>query len=253
MGLVEKAGFRSRSRSFTTRVRLPSASIPHVGMHLRFPGVALAALCFLAVSAPHARAQDLSLLYVHASSPNAELPAPAGFGVSGSVEAGDWLLRASFFRYGDETAKPGVVCRVYSPRIDCGPEEVRTSTSMGGLRLAGLRALRVAEPLRFALGAGVSFNAVSGSASGSSGRRADLHLPNGGQIGWLGLVALEIAPLASLPLRVRGSYGSHWLRFTGCVDDEDPTASTNVPFCGNERFDELSVGLTWDVSGMRGG
>jgi len=222
-------------------------------MRRRLFGAAAAALCLLAVFPRSGRAQELSLLFVRAGSPNTELPAPVGFGLSGGVLARGWLLRASFVRYGDDTAKPGLVCRVYSPRIDCGSEEVLTSTAMGGLRLEALRPLRLAEPVRLDLGGGVSFNAISATADGRSGRRADLHLPNGGQIGWLGLVSVEIAPLATLPLRLRGSYGSHWLRFTGCVDREDPTASSNVPFCGGERFDELSVGLTWDVTGMRGG
>jgi hypothetical protein len=216
-------------------------------MSHRTSAAAVAAFCLFSLGAVPLRAQELALLFVHASSPNAELRAPSGFALTGAVDVRSWLLEASFVRYSDETLKPGVVCRVYSPRIDCDPEEVQTSTSLGGLRLEALRALRLGDPVRLALGAGLSFNSVTATADGVSGRRADLHLPNGGQIGWLGLVSLDVAPLAGLPLRLGGSYGAHWLRFTGCVDPEDPTVSSNVPFCGHERFDEVAVGLTWTL------
>jgi hypothetical protein len=215
-------------------------------MRLRSSGVAAATLLLFASPV---RAQELSLLFVRATSPNVELPAPTGFSLAGTVDARDWLLHLAFVRYTDETLKTGVVCRVYSPRIDCGPEEVQTSTALGGLRLAVMRAVLPGEPVRLGIGGGLSFNALSGSADGRSGRRADFHVPNGGQIGYLALLSLDVSPLASLPVRLRGSYASHWVRFRGCVDPEDPTASVNVPFCGNPRFDELSVGLTWVLPG----
>jgi hypothetical protein len=215
-------------------------------MRLRSSWAAFAALLLLVSPL---RAQELSLLVVRATSPNAELPAPMGFSLTGTVAVYDWLFDAAFVRYTDATFKPGVVCRVYSPRIDCGPEEVHTSTALGGLRLAVQRAVRLGEPVRFGLGGGLSFNALSGTADGQSGRRADLHVPNGGQIGYLGLLSLDVAPVPKLPLHLRTSYASHWVRFRGCVDPEDPTASTNVPFCGNDRFNELSVGITWVMPG----
>ncbi len=216
-----------------------------VGMLSRTTGAVAVALCLAVPTARPVRAQEVALLFVHAASPNAELSAPTGFGLAGTVEVRSWLLQAAFARYTDETFKPGVVCRVYSPRIDCGPEEVETSTALGGLRLEVMRAWHPAQALRVGVGGGVSFSALSATADGVSGRRADIHLPNAGQLGVLGLVSVDVAPLPGLPLRLRGSYAAHLVRFRGCVDPEDPTASSNVPFCGDQRFDELSAGMTW--------
>ncbi len=219
---------------------------------MRFRSLRVAAAALLLLGCPLG-AQEVSLLFVRAASANAELPAPTGFSVAGTLGVRDWLLHLAFVRYADETLKTGVVCRVYSPRIDCGPEEVHTSTALGGLRLSVMRAVLPGAPVRLGIGGGLSFNALSGTADGRSGRRADFHVPNGGQIGYLGLLSLDVTPLAGLPLRLRGSYASHWVRLRGCVDPEDPTASANVPFCGDERFDELMVGLSWDLSVMRRG
>ncbi len=98
----------------------------------------------------------------------------------------------------------------------------------------------------------MSFNSLWASADGISGRRADLHLPNDGQLGYLGRVSVDLAPLPRLPLRLVGSYAVHWVRFRGCVDPTDPT-SGYAPFCGNERFREVALGLSWDLSALRGG
>jgi hypothetical protein len=196
-------------------------------------------------------AQELSLLFVRASSPNAELPAPTGFELAGRVESRGWVLGLGFARYSEETMKTGVVCRVYSPRIDCGSEQVNTNTALGGLRLEVMRDISVGDVARLGAGGGVSFNSVWASADGVSGRRADLQLPNDGQLGYLGRLSVDIAPVPSLPLRVEGSYAVHWVRFRGCADSADPT-SGYAPFCGNERFQELAVGLSWDLSGLRG-
>jgi hypothetical protein len=214
--------------------------------------MALSTVLLLLLAHP-LRAQELALLLVDATSPNADLPEPTGFSVGGSLEHRSWLLGAAFVRYTDETLKPGVVCRVYSPRIDCVPEAVRTSTAMGGLRLSAQRTVHLGERLRIGIGGGVSFNAVSATANGQSGRRADLYFPNAGQLGYLGLLSLDVAPLPRLPLRVRGTYGSHWVRFGGCADPDDPTASVNAPFCGGDRFQEWMIGLSLDLSAMRGG
>jgi hypothetical protein len=196
-------------------------------------------------------AQELSLLLVRASSPMRELPAPTGFELAGRVASRHWVLGVGFVRYAEETTKTGVVCRVYSPRIDCGSEQVQTNTALGGLRIEAMRSVRLGAAARLGVGGGVSFNSIWASADGVSGRRADLQLPNDGQLGYLGRLSMGIAPVPSLPLRVEGSYAVHWVRFRGCADPTDPT-SGYAPFCGNERFQELAVGLSWDLSGSRG-
>lgn len=201
----------------------------------------LSALGLVAYPAP---AQEVAAHAVHASSPNPELPAPEGFGISGEISNGDWLFRLGYVRYAEDTVKPGVVCRVYSPRVDCITEEVATTAKMGGLRMGVLRAVRFGEILRVGAGGGLSFNSVSASARGSSGRPADLDTPNAGQIGYLGMVSVDLTPVSSIPLRLVGTATTHWVDFEGCADPTDAT-SGYAPFCGVDRFGELTVGLSY--------
>lgn len=175
-----------------------------------------------------------------------------GFELSGQVETRGWILGLGFARYAEETQKSGTVCRVYSPRIDCGTEQVQTNAALGGLRIVVMRDVHVGDLARVGLGGGVSFNSLWASADGVSGRRADLHLPNDGQLGYLGRVSVDVAPVPGLPLRIVGSYAVHSVRFRGCVDATDPT-SGYAPFCGNERFREVALGLSWDLAALRGG
>lgn len=223
-------------------------------MRIRFPGAGMA-LSAVAVACLHPtamRAQEASFLIVRAASSNPELPAPAGFALAAHVEAESWLLSLGFVRYHDRTRKEGVVCRVYSPRIDCGAEEVEASTVLSGLRFEALRALYLGDVARIGVGGGVSFNSVTGSADGVSGRRADFYLPNDGQIGYLGRVSVAVKPWPGIPIRLTGSYAAHWVRFKGCSNPEDPTSGYD-PFCGMDRFREISVGVALDLAGLRGG
>lgn len=200
--------------------------------------------------APRASAQEVSALLVRASSANALLPHPEGFGLAGEVSAGDWLFGLDVVRHAEETRNPGRVCR--APGIACDVEEVTTSASLTGLRAALSRAFRLGPVLRLSAGAGVSFGAVSVTATGSSGRPAFLYVPNDGQLGWLGRVSMEIAPVPGFPLRLVGTYAAHWMAFRGCADPADPT-SGDAFFCGNDVFQELMVGVGWDLAGVRGG
>jgi len=211
---------------------------------------ATAALLLFAASPLHG--QEVSLSFVRASSPNPELPGPTGFALAGRVGSRGWVLGLGFVRYSEVTTKTGVVCRVYSPRIDCDSEQVETNTALGGLRIEAMRSVPMGDVAHLGVGGGVSFNSVRASADGVSGRRADLQLPNDGQLGYLARLSVDLAPVPSLPLRLEGSYAVHWVRFRGCVDPTDPT-SGYAPFCGDERFREWAVGLSWDLSGLRGG
>jgi len=211
----------------------------------------LAAAVLLFLAAAPLGAQELSLLFVRASSPNPELPAPTGFELAGRVGSRGWVIGLGFARYSQATTKTGVVCRVYSPRIDCDSEQVETNTALGGLRIEAMRSVPVGGVARLGVGGGASFNSVRASSDGVSGRRADLQLPNDGQLGYLGRLSVDVSPVPSLPLRVEASYAVHWVRFRGCADPTDPT-SGYAPFCGNDRFQELAVGLSWDLSGLRG-
>lgn len=220
-------------------------------MRFLFSRRGAAVLIALGLAAHPAPGQELAARAVHASSPNPELPGPDGFGLSGQVASGDWLFRIDFTRYAQETVKAGTVCRVYSPRVDCGTEEVSTSASMSGLRLGVLRTVGVGSAVRVGVGGGLSLSALSTSAWGVSGRRADLSAPRTAQPGYLGMLSVDVAPLRGVPLRVVATATAHWVRFEGCADPTEET-SGYAPFCGTDRFRELAVGLSWELPGMFG-
>lgn len=190
-----------------------------------------------------AGAQELGLSAVGASSANPELPDARGFGAFAQLEAGSWRARLSLLRYSDDTAKSGTVCQVYSPRIGCVAEGVATTARLSGLRFTLLRAVRLGERVEVGGGAGVSFNTLAASSRGESGRRADLYLPNTGQLGYLGAASLAVAPLPEVPVRLVAGASGHWVRFNGCTSAEDRT-SGYAPFCGWDRFTEIQIGLS---------
>lgn len=213
-------------------------------MHRYLPGVALAASISLFAMPAGAAAQQLGALAVWATSPNAELPHPQGVGAFAQVDAAGLGFRLSYLRYSDATQKQGVVCQVYSPRIGCGVEGVDTSARLGGLRVDVLKNLDLGDMVQLGAGGGVSFNSVNSAATGESGRRADLLVPNAGQIGRQATLVLSVAPFRGVPVRLVGSYALHWVRFKGCASAEDAT-SGYAPFCGTERFREIQVGASF--------
>lgn len=193
--------------------------------------------------------QTLGAEKVWAGSPNPELPDPRGWGVLAEMEVpGDWLLGLSYARYEDATYKTGVVCQVYSPRIGCGTEGVTSSARMGGLRATAQRTVHLGDVLRLGAGGGLSFSSVNMSSIGDSGRRADLHMPRTGQIGYLVTGSVRVTPLPAVPLHLVGVWSSHWVDYRGCSDPEDPN-SGYAPFCGADRFDEIHVGVSVTLPG----
>lgn len=201
-------------------------------------------VAFLFVLVPgHARGQEVGVVAVRASSGNPELPSSGGLGAFVEISSGGWQTRVSYLRYGDETEKDGTVCQVYSPRIRCRTEGVATSARISGLRLTVMRSLYRGSRARLAAGAGMSFNSLSATSMGESGRRADLYMPNTGQIGYVGAGSVGVSPIPGVPLRLVGVASGHWVRFNGCADPQDPT-SGYAPFCGWGRFLEVQVGAS---------
>ena len=105
------------------------------------------------------------------------------------------------------------MCEVYSPRIGCVTEGVDTSARLGGLRVDVLKTLALGDRVRFGAGAGFSFNSLTSKTTGDSGRAADLHLPNTGQIGRQATFTVSVAPVPAIPLRIVGTYSLHWVHF----------------------------------------
>lgn len=205
--------------------------------------LAVPLLASLAVLPPRAAGQELGVVAVRATSGNPEFPHAAGTGVYAQLEAAGWATRLTLLRYSDDTEKSGTVCKVYSPRIGCRTEGTSTSARLSGLRLTVLRSLRLGEVAQLGLGGGMSFNSLSASSVGESGQRADLFLPNTGQIGYVGAASVGVTPVPVIPVRLTGAASGHWIRFNGCADPEDRT-SGYAPFCGWERFVEVQVGVS---------
>lgn len=207
---------------------------------LRWSAVASLAVLLAPVTA---WGQELGLVAVRASSGNPELPAARGVGAFLALEAGAWQTRLTWLRYGDDTEKMGTVCKVYSPRIGCRAEGVSTSARLSGVRLTVMRSVALGPHATVGAGVGASFNAVSATSVGESGQRADLQMPNTGQIGYLGAGSVSVAPFPGVPVRLVGVALGHWIRFNGCADPEDRT-SGYAPFCGWDRFLELQFGAS---------
>lgn len=198
----------------------------------------------LAVASPgRISAQELGLVAVRATSDNVELPDPHGFGAFAEFDFAPWGLRVTYVRYGDDTQKDGVVCQVYSPRIGCHTEWVATSAHLSGLRLMAVRAVRIGDRFEVSGSGGLSFNQLGVTSTGVSGWRADLHMPNAGQIGYVGTASVAFTPVRDLPVRLVGGASGHWVRFRGCVSTEDKT-SGYAPFCGWNRFTEIQLGVS---------
>ena len=210
-------------------------------MQLYLRTVALAgAICLLGVPSG-AAAQTLGATAVWGSSPNAELPHPQGLGLFAQVDAAGFGFRLSYLRYSDSTRKLGTVCRVYSPRIECGLEDVDTSARLGGLRADILKTVALGELVQLGEGGGMSFNSLTATSTGDSGRPADLLMPKTGQIGRQATASLSVTPVPGVPFALVASYSLHWVKFRGCASVEDRT-SGYAPFCGTDRFREVRVG-----------
>ncbi|MEK9499383.1 hypothetical protein WI372_00135 [Gemmatimonadota bacterium DH-20] len=215
-----------------------------VGGALRLASCAL--LFSLVPSAPTA-AQELGVMMVRASSPNPELPDPQGIGLFAQFEARSGFgFRMMYVRTSNDTDKPGIVCQVYSPRIDCDTEGVATSAGVGSFRAEATRVLPLGDRLRVDVSAGATFNSLDVTATGVSGRPADTAVPSSGNLGALGTVGLAITPLPALPLTLRAMGSLHWIKFNGCESQDDPTSGYD-PFCGTDRFREIQIGLTYRV------
>lgn len=216
--------------------------------------VACGALMFAlsgAYTAPLA-AQEIGLYGTRASSGNPELPEPRGFGIYGEIEIRNaWVFRLTLTRLTDETSKTGTVCQVYSPRIECNPELVDSSSRLGGLRLNVMRSLHLGNTFRLAAGGGLSLNSISADAVGETGRPADLLQPKAAHTGYQAMAVLGVTPVPSVPVRLSVSYGANWVSFVGCSDPEEETGSYD-PFCGTDRFDELQIGVSYLLPRMPG-
>lgn len=187
--------------------------------------------------------QELGFFYTATSSDHVELPHPMGFGLFARWQIADgWLFRLSFHRSQEETQKDGVVCTQYSQRIDCRVEPTETSVTFSGLRGAISRATRIGNWAEVGLGGGLSFNRVDPEALALTGWRADLLVPNTGQIGYLASISATMAPLRSIPVRFVGGFTNHWVNFNGCSGEDPPQYD---PFCERATFREVELGLSY--------
>ncbi|MFH1765880.1 MAG: hypothetical protein ABIF09_16960 [Gemmatimonadota bacterium] len=188
--------------------------------------------------------QELGVFAISAQSNHSELPDPRGFGASASWEFAGWLMaRLSYQRVSNDTRKVGVVCDQYSQRINCRPEMTETSAALSGLRGALTGALPLGERVRLGVGGGMSFNHLTARSVGvESGLDADLLAPNAGIIGLSALITAALSPFATIPVRLTGGFGVHWVNFNTCSGNDPPQYD---PFCGMEPIKEIELGLSY--------
>ncbi|MFC1791021.1 hypothetical protein ACFL0I_00940 [Gemmatimonadota bacterium] len=187
--------------------------------------------------------QELGVFAIAGSSNHSELPSPVGVGASTYWSfGGNWMARLSYHRVSDETVKDGTVCRQYSQRIDCRTESTTTSVAFSGLRGALLGAVHLGDQARIGLGGGFSFNQLHAESVGESGLLADLLAPNTGQIGYLGILSVDVTPFPRVPVKLIGGFTAHWVNFNTCSGEDPPQ---HDPFCGMEVMRELEVGLSY--------
>jgi len=187
--------------------------------------------------------KELGVFFTTASSDHVELPSPRGGGARALFHlGGGWMARLSVHRVTDETHEVRQVCTVYSPRIDCHSELTHNTVAFSGLRGAILWGTEFGDRAWVGAGGGASFSQIDAESVADSGGRGDLLSPNTGQLGYLVLVSAGWAPLASLPMKLVGTFTNHWVDFRSCSDNEPPEYA---PYCGIEPLRELEVGLAY--------
>ena len=187
--------------------------------------------------------QELGVFFTATSSDHVELPSPMGFGAFARWQIADgWLFRVSYHRTAEETQKEGIVCDQYSLRINCRYEPTETSVTFSGLRSALSRAVRVGKWVEMDFGGGLSFNHVKPEAFDLTGWRADMLVPNTGQIGYLASISVTLAPLRRLPILFVGGFTNHWVDFNGCSGEDPPQYD---PFCCWGHLREVELGLSY--------
>lgn len=186
--------------------------------------------------------QELGIFYTGATSDNPEFPRLRGMAAQALMKFNqDWSFRVSLHRMTHGSVKAGRVCRHYVPHIGCRTEEVHTSLSLSGLRLAVQRGVYAGDHLRFGAGTGFSFNTLGGETVGVSGLKADLLIPYGGQIGGFGFLNLAVVPYPRIPLTFQAGLNAHWVKFNACSGGDPPQYD---PFCTPSTFREWELGLS---------
>jgi hypothetical protein len=187
--------------------------------------------------------EEVGVQLVAASTGNPEFPSPWGFQISSRWEFGNhWLLRLSFNRTSDESSKPGLVCSIYAPNVNCIQAMTHSQVALAGLRGSVLRTVDLGTSLRLGAGAGMSFNILRADNLGEDGRKADLLSPKTGIVGYLGLLSADLALDRRLPLHLTGGYTAHLLHFHTCSGFEPPQYD---PFCDMALFHEAQLGFAW--------
>jgi hypothetical protein len=204
---------------------------------------------FFAGSAPLASQQpsllqELGIIGISVQSDHKELPSPRGFGITTSWEfGGSFLTRLSFNRVSGDTRKDGIVCDQYALRINCRTEVTQTSVALSGLRAALMWAPPLWDRVRLGAGGGLSFNQLTTASVGTeSGLEADLLAPNAGIIGFTALISAAVTPVSTLPVKLTGGFGVHWVDFSTCSGNDSPRYD---PYCGMASFREIELGLSY--------
>jgi len=195
---------------------------------------------FLIPSKGHS--QQYEATYVSASSGNLELATARGGAIEGIFGLGrGWHMLFGFQRIWSKTQRETQVCAAYAPFISCQIEMTRNELQLNGFRAGVVRSLLTTHHVELKAGLGLSFNQprVKMSRGLVSGRRGDIYMPTGGQVGGLGLLTLDLTPAPQLGLAFTVGGVVHWVKFDGCSDIHYD------PFCDPATFREIHVGLAY--------
>lgn len=178
-----------------------------------------------------------------ASSGNPEFPTATGGKIGGLFDLGHgWDLHLGLQRVHAETERQALVCAAYEPQIGCQSEATRDDMSLGGFRAGVVRSLVEVGPAEVKLGVGFSFNGIGIESTGlDSGHRGDVYPPSGGQVGALGLLALDVTPVPGIGLAITVGLTEHWVNFDACSSNPN----RYDPFCSPATFRELDLGVAY--------
>ena len=92
-------------------------------------------------------------------------------------------------------------------------------------------------------GGGLSLNHLAIESVGiESDLQADLLAPNAGIVGFAALLTASVMPVSSVPVRLTGGFGVHWVNFDTCSANDPPQYD---PFCGMDTVKEIELGLSY--------
>jgi hypothetical protein len=190
------------------------------------------------------QAQEVSVFSVLSTSSQPALAESAGFGISGVVARSRWVrVEGSFTTVSRDSRRAALVCASYIPVANCEDEQLTEEYGLRSYRLAYAPLVYGGRAVGLALKAGLSISQVVTDSRTESPRMSNLQHTRTGQEGRFLGAQLGIRPLRRLPLSIELAGVSQWVSFDGCQEH----ALQYAPFCGVDRFDQLQIGVSYQL------